>query len=135
MANEIAQNYDTGNTLYSVRWASNGDVFLTNGSASEVWGTGGRDASDYAVLMAENVPDGHYVGDFDTSVNITTAGIYKVAVFLQVTGVPVDADFPLSQGEMSWDGTTEVSFFSLDVKITGLSSSSFKNTNVYGPGE
>ena len=135
MANEITQNYNTGSTLYACRWTGDGNVFLADGSASEVWGTGGRDASDYSVEMVENAPDGHYVGDFDTSGNITDAGIYNVTVFLAATGTPIDSDFALSQGEISWDGTSEIGFFSLDIKITGLSSSSFKNTNVYGPGE
>jgi hypothetical protein len=135
MPNEIAQNYNTGNTLYSCRWDSDGDVFITDGSVSEVWGTGGRDASDYAVLMAENVPDGHYIGDFDTSGNITASGIYKVAVFLQVTGVPLDADYPLSQGEMSWDGEAEISLFTIDANIDIVIASGSIVLNKYTEGE
>ena len=105
--NEIAQEYNTGDTLYHCRWDSDGNVLLTSGASSEVWGTDGRDASDYAVTMAENAPDGHFIGDFDASGNITTSGVYKVAVFLQEGGSPVDGDFALGQGEIYWNGESE----------------------------
>ena len=135
MSNEIAKEYATGNTVYSCRWDSSGNVFLTSGASSEVWGTGGRDASDYAVTMAENAPDGHYIGDFDTSANITTQVVYKVAVFLQDTGVPLDADFAIGEGEIYWNGTGEDTPSSLSDQLDGLTGSAFKQTNVYGPGE
>ncbi len=114
--NEIAKEYTTGNTVYSCRWDSSGDVFLTRGASSEVWGTGGRDASDYAVTMEENATDGHYIGDFDTSGNITTSGVYKVAVFLQEGGSPADDDFAISEGEMYWSGTSEVTPLTLSAQ-------------------
>jgi hypothetical protein len=135
MANEIAHEYNTGSTLYHCRWDSSGDVFLTNGASSEVWGTGGRDASDYAVAMAENAPDGHFIGDFDTSANITTEAVYKVAVFLQETGVPLDADFAVAEGEIYWNGTSEDTLISISGQLDGLTSSAYKIINVYGPGE
>jgi len=51
MSGEVAHNTITGNTLYFCRWTSDGDVFLSDGSSSEEWGTGGRDADDYDVAM------------------------------------------------------------------------------------
>ena len=114
--NEIAQEYTTGSSLYHCRWDSDGDVFLTSGASSEVWGTDGRGASDYAVTMAENAPDGHFIGTFDASGNITISGVYKVAVFLRSGGSPADSDFSLSQGEMYWSGESEVTPLTLSAQ-------------------
>jgi hypothetical protein len=107
MANEIAHNYTTGSTLYACRFQLDGDVFLTAGASDEVWGTGGRDADDYDVAMTESGSSGHYVCDFDASSNIAE-GHYRVTVFLQAGANPADADIELAQGEIFWDGTSEV---------------------------
>lgn len=104
MANEIAHNHATGATLYACRFQLNGDVFLTSGASDEVWGTGGRDADDYDVSMSENGSGGHYVGTFDPSANIAE-GLYRIAVYLQEGGSPVDSDIAIAQGIGEWDGT------------------------------
>lgn len=116
MANEIFANYLTGQTLYSVRFQLDGNVFLTSGASDEVWGTGGRDADNYDVTMTEDGAGGHYVGDFDTSGNIAS-GVYRDTVFLQDGGSPADTDFAISQGEIYWDGTAELNFFTLNTQI------------------
>ncbi len=110
-ADEIHAPYLTGQTLYFVRYAANGDVFLSNGSASETWGTGGRGADDYDVAMLERKTgsgaSGHYVGSFDTIPNIG-AGFYHFDIFLQAGGSPADSDGPaLFWGEIPWTGTAE----------------------------
>ena len=104
MSNEIAHNFEPGETLYSCRFQLNGDVFLANGASDEVWGTAGRDADDYDVAMTEKGSSGHYVGNFDPSSNIA-AGIYRVVVYRQAGGSPVDADVALAQGVGEWNGT------------------------------
>ena len=129
--NEVAKEFATGSTLYHCRWNSDGDVFLTNGASSEIWGAGGRDASDYAVTMAENAPDGHFIGNFDTSGNITTQAVYKVAVFLQATGVPLDADFAIGEGEIDWNGTSEDTNISLSAQMDVLSAQGSRVLNRY----
>lgn len=112
MSGEVAHNTITGKTLYLCRWTLGGDVFLSDGSSSEEWGTDGRDADDYDVAMAENAPDGHYVGDFDASGNIVL-GLYKVAVFVQAGASPDDADLSIAQGEINWSGSTEITLGTL----------------------
>lgn len=134
MANEISHNSRTGVTLYAIRFQENGNVFLTNGASDEDWGTGGRDADNYDVTMTEDVPGGHFVGNFDTSGNIV-AGVYPVAVYLQVGGTPDDDDNVVAQGVMNWDGTNEINDSTLTLQLNGLTSSAFKRTNEYGPGE
>jgi hypothetical protein len=110
-ADEVRAPYLTGETLFFVRYAANGDVFLSDGSASETWGTAGRGADDYDVAMTERKTgsgaSGNYVGSFDTVPNIG-AGVYDFDIFLQAGGSPADSDGPaLFWGEMPWTGTAE----------------------------
>ena len=143
MANEIHHNHPTGATLYFCAFQLDGNVFLSGGASDEVWGTGGRDADDYDETMTEDGTGGHYVGTFDTSI---AAGVYHVTVFLQDGGSPADADRPLGQGVMYWDGSAEQNISTIigadgdtletiSDQLDGLTGSSFKQTNVYGPGE
>lgn len=110
MSNEISFDASSGLNYFACRFQLNGNVFLSDGSSDEVWGTGGRDANDYDIPVAESGSSGHYVGDFDpgASGNIA-AGRYKVAVY-QILGVnPADTDLPAREkGEILWDGTSEI---------------------------
>lgn len=104
---EIHVPYWTDSTLYLVRFQSNGDAFLADGLSDEVWGTGGRDASDYAIAMAESGSSGHYVGNFDTLTNIGE-GTYYFDIFVQAGGSPADTDQPAGfWGSIRWTGTAE----------------------------
>ncbi len=104
MADEIHHNHDSGATLYFCVFQQDGDVFLSNGESDEVWGTGGRGADNYDMAMAENAPDGHFVGTFDASITI---GSYHITVYLQAGGSPADSDRAIGQGEIYWNGTSE----------------------------
>ena len=115
MSGELAHNTFTGDTLFFCRWELDGDVFLSDGSSSEEWGTDGRDADDYDVAMAENAPDGHFVGDFDADGNIEI-GTYKVSIFLQAGGSPADSDLAIAQGEISWSGSGEITLGTLSAQ-------------------
>ena len=108
MSNEIFHNYVTGNTLYFCLFQLDGNVFLSDGLSDEVWGTGARDADDYDMTMAEDGSGGHYVGSMPT----VAQGTYRVVVFLQDGANPVDADFPIAEGEVYWDGSGEINMFS-----------------------
>ena len=134
MPNEIHADYITGSTLYSCRFQPDGNVFLPNGATDEVWGTGGRDASDYDVTMTEDGVGGHYVGSFDPSSNIPE-GTYQVTVFLQAGGAPVDSDTALFKGEIYWDGTSELTIFTLNNSISILTAAGSRVLNIFGPGE
>jgi hypothetical protein len=117
MANEITHNFLTGQTLYACRFQADGDVFITDGSSDEVWGTGGRDADDYDVAMTEEDSSGHYKADFDASGNIGE-GVYYVTVYLQSGASPADSDVAISQGMMNWNGTAEITLFTLTGAVT-----------------
>lgn len=151
MANEIPYNHITGTTLYFCAFQLDGNVFLSGGASDEVWGTDGRDADNYDETMTENGTGGHFVGTFDTSI---AAGVYHVTVFLQAGANPADSDRPLGQGVIYWDGVAELNPFTLNTQIEddvigadgdtleslsdqldGLSGSTFRHTNEFGPGE
>jgi hypothetical protein len=84
--------------------------------------------------MAENGNGGHYEGDFDASANIA-AGTYQVTIFLQTGGSPANGDPQLYKGEIYWDGTAEISIFTLDNSINILTAAGSRVLNVYGVGE
>lgn len=117
MADEITHNAVTGLTLYACRFQQNGDVFITDGSSDEVWGTAGHTADTYDVAMTEEDSCGHYKADFDASANIA-AGVYQVVVYLQAGVNPADSDVPLAQGEICWDGSSEINLSTLTTFIT-----------------
>jgi len=129
MSNEIHADYKTGETLYATRFQPDGNVFIADGSADQVW----SDPTLYDVTMTENGDGGHYEGDFDASANIA-AGTYQVTVFLQVGASPANGDPQLYKGEIYWDGDSELTIFTLDGSIDILIANSSK-VNVYGVGE
>lgn len=107
MAEEIKHNFGTGKNLYFCRFIlSNSNVMLSNPATNEVWGAGGNDADDYDVAMSEESGSGHYTGDFASGGTIG-AGVYHIVVYNRLTGVPIDSDPALAQGEIYWNGTAE----------------------------
>jgi hypothetical protein len=130
MANEIHADYKTGEILYATRFQPDGNVFITDGSADQVW----SDPTLYNVPMTENGNGGHYEGDFDTLENIG-AGVYQITVFLQTGGSPSNGDPQLYKGEIYWDGVAEITIFTLDIEISTLTVSQSRVLNVYGEGE
>jgi hypothetical protein len=101
MANEINVNYASGNTLYAVVRNAAGDVWNVAGQVFEVWGTGGRTASDYDISMTDK-SGSRYVGSFDASI---PAGRYSIQVFIQAGANPADGDTFIAGEEILWSGT------------------------------
>ena len=130
MSNEIQADYKTGETLYATRSIPGGNVFITDGSSSQVW----SDPTLYDVTMTENGNGGKYVGSFDASANISE-GTYQVTVYLQTGGSPANGDPQLYRGEIYWDGTAEITIFTLDASLNVLAVGEVKVVNVFGPGE
>jgi len=116
MANELTHNSATGLNFYACRFQTDGDVFITDGSADEVWATGGHTADDYDVAMTEEASSGHYKADFDAGTNIG-AGVYQVVIYLRVGANPADSDPPVAQGEIYWDGTAEINESVIDTVV------------------
>ncbi len=116
MSNEVAWDYTSGSTLYFCRFEPDGNVFVSNGSSSEVWGAGGHDADDYDVALTEVGSSGHFVGHFDTQGNIPN-GSYRVTIYVQSGANPADADVAVAQGVIHWVGGKTVNVKSLDNKL------------------
>lgn len=98
---EIPVDYTSGETLYACRF-DGPEVFFTNGSGTEDWST----VANYIVTMTENGTGGHYVGNFDTSANISD-GIYQITVYHQIGGSPADSDPAIYVGEIIWKDGAE----------------------------
>lgn len=128
MANEIHVDYESGKTLYAVRFSSAGQVALSDGSSFENWGANSHDADDYDVALTEIGSGGsHYVGAFDGSSNIS-AGRYCIVVFVQAGASPADGDKIIGSGEINWTGSGELT----SDKILANKAVQTKSTGVIG---
>jgi len=116
MANEITWDTVTGLTLNVYRFKTNDNVFLANPATDEVWGTDGRDASDYAVPMSESGTSGHYSVDFNDGGAIA-AGVYRIVIALQAGVNPANDDRKIARGEIDWDGTAEITPSVIDTVV------------------
>ncbi len=152
MANEIYHNYPSGNNLDAYVFKKADDkVFdqADGGDTFEAWVNG--NVANYDIPMTDQGGD-YYSVDFPTV--ITTAGVYRIVVALRAAGAAAVGDLRIAQGEIYWDGTAEIDIFTLDTTIEddvigadgdtleslsdqldGLTSSAYRNTNVYKPGE
>jgi len=104
MANEIHANYAAGNTLYAVVRNSAGDVWYVADQSFEAWGTGGRTADDYDIILTDK-GGSKYVGDFNSNI---PRGRYSVQTFLQAGANPADGDTLITSNEIIWSGTGKV---------------------------
>ena len=105
MADEIQVVADTGLDLYCMLRNPAGEVWDPGGEAFETYGTGGRAANDYRVVLTDKEV-GFYVGDFDE--NITTEGVYVIVVYEQAGVDPADTDMVLGSDVLGWNGKSEI---------------------------
>ena len=156
MANEIWYSFDEAEILYALIWRKTDDKVYDAVAAANTFDTyTDADIDDYNVELTNHVDSDYHSVDFPADI---TAGVYRVQIFVQDSAVAdtphADDDTPIAQGEIYWDGTAELNPFTLNTQIEddvigadgdtletlsdqldGLSSSAFKKTNIYGPGE
>lgn len=102
MSNEIKFAFDKGDTLYARVFDSTGKVWNTSGTpAFEDWADG--NVTDYDISLTDK-SSSQYIGDFPT----TAAGRYKVNICEQAGANPAITDIVIGQGEILWDGTSEI---------------------------
>lgn len=102
MANEIKAPYNKGSTLYARVFNDTGQVWNTSGTpAFENWADG--NVTDYDTALTDKT-SGQYIGDFPSC----AAGRYKVVVYLQAGANPAITDGIVHEGEILWDGTSEI---------------------------
>ncbi len=111
MANELWHNFPSGSSLDAyVRKKTDDEVFDENSGTNtfEVWQDG--NVANYDIPMADNGGD-YYSVNFPAI--ITTSGVFRVAFKLRAGGTAAVGDLVLAQGEIEWDGTTEITGFIL----------------------
>ncbi len=126
MANELYTDGDPGITFFACRFNAAGGVLLSDGASVEAWGTGGRDAEDYGIVLAAQGSSGHFVGDFDPNTNIG-AGLYKVPYFIQSGSIPQDIDIlkPYAVQFIEWSNSNS------EITLSTLSAAMLPIANLF----
>ena len=153
MANEIWHSADETWTLYALIWRQTDDKVYDAVAAANTFDTyTDADILDYDVPLTNHADSDYHSVDFPGDI---TAGVYRVQVMLQVGGaIDADLDYAIGQGEIYWDGTSELNSFTLNTQIEddvigadgdtledlsdqldNLAAEGSRVLNVYGPGE
>ena len=99
--NEIRSFNAGATTCYAVVRDISGQVWYVTGQAWETWGTGGRTAADYDIVLS-NKTAGMFVGTMDTNIG---AGQYYIVTLQQAGGTPADTDPAVWQEFGDWTGS------------------------------
>lgn len=114
MANEIWHSADETWTLYALIWRQTDDK-VWNDTDSQFDTYTDADILKYDVPLTNHADSDYHSANFPSAID---AGIYRVQVILQVGGaIDADLDLPIAQGEIYWDGSAEISIFTLDTSI------------------
>jgi len=133
MANEIYATYDEGNTLYALVWRKTDDK-VWNDTDSQFDTYTDVDIAKYDIPLSNIVDSDYYSADFPTA--ITSGTVYRIQIFLQTGGaISADDDLGIYQGEIYWDGSSEIDIGTIDNDINVLLAAGIKVLNIYGPGE
>ena len=108
MSNEIYHSYDEADTLYALIWSKSDDK-VWNNTDSQFDTYTDADIDKYDVTLANQVDSDYHSVDFPSAI---ANGVYRVQIMLIVGGgIDADADLPVAQGEIYWDGASEVNIF------------------------
>lgn len=111
MANEIWHSSDESVTLYALIWRKTDDK-VYNAVASTFVTYTDADILNYDVPLTNHADSDYHTADFPTDIAF---GVYRVQILKQVGGsIDADADIVVAQGEISWDGSTEVTILELN---------------------
>lgn len=105
MANEIWHSSDEANSLYALVWRQTDDKVWNNTDGT--WDTyTDADIDKYDLPLTNHVDSDYHSVDFPSAI---AKGTYRVQV-MQIAGgaMDADADKPAGQGELYWDGASEV---------------------------
>ena len=124
ISNEIYHSFDEGNTLYALIWRKSDDKVWNNTDSTFDTYTD-ADIDKYDVVLANQVDSDYYSVDFPSAITSTALQAYRVQIMKQVAGgINADNDIPIAQGEIQWDGSSEV-----DIGTINITQSSV--TNIY----
>ena len=151
MANEIWHSADETWVVYALVWRKTDDK-VWNDTDSQFDTYTDADILKYDVPLTNHVDSDYHTANFPSAIG---AGVYRVQVMLQVGGaIDADLDYAIGQGEIYWDGTSELNPFTLNTQIEDdvigadgdthedlsdqmddLAAQGSRVLNVYGPGE
>ncbi len=124
ISNEIYHSYNEGNTLYALIWRKADDL-VWNNTDSQFDTYDDTDIDKYDVVLANQADSDYYSVDFPAAITSTTQQAYRVQIMLQVAGgIHADNDIPIAQGEIFWDGVSEVDIGTINITNTTV-------TNIY----
>ncbi len=114
MAKEIWDSYDEAGILYALVWRKSDDKIYDRVAAANTFDTyTDADIATYNVELSNIVDSDYHSVDFPSDI---TSGVYRIQIMLQDSAVAdtphADNDLPVAQGELFWDGTTEIDLFS-----------------------
>ncbi len=113
MSREIAHGGDSAKTFYAhVYRPVDGYIYDVGDAAFEAIGAWNDARAGECDIPMTAIGDAHFA-DFPS----VAAGVYFVLVKEQAGGVPDTDDRERGQGEMNWDGSAEITPFSLDTGI------------------
>ena len=108
MPNEIYNSFEEGNVLYALIWRKSDDK-VWNNTDSQFDTYTDVDIDKYDVVLANQVDSDYYSVDFPAAITDSATQTYRVQVMLQAGGsIDADLDTAIAQGEIYWDGTSEV---------------------------
>ena len=123
MSNELYHTFEEGNILYALIWRKSDDKVWNNTDSTFDTYTD-ADIDKYDVVLANQVDSDYYSVDFPAGITDTTQQAYRAQIFLQVGGgIDADADLGIAQGEIFWNGVSEV-----DVGTTNITNTTVQNT-------
>ncbi len=103
--NEIWHSYDEAGTLYALIWRQSDDK-VWNDTDSQFDTYTDADILKYDIPLTNHVDSDYHSADFPSAI---ADGVYRVQVMLRIGGaIDADADLPVAQGEIYWDGSAEV---------------------------
>ncbi len=113
MANEIYHTFNEGNVLYALIWRKSDDkVWNSTDSTFDTYTD--ADIDKYDVVLANQADSDYYSVDFPSAITDTATQAYRVQVMLQVAGgINADNDLGIAQGEIQWNGSSEVDIGSI----------------------
>jgi len=122
IANEIYHSYEEGNTLYALIWRASDDKVWNN--TDSTWDTyTDTDIDKYDVVLANQVDSDYYSVDFPAAITSTTQQTYRVQIMYQAGAIDADDDIAIAQGEIFWNGVSEITLGTINITNTTVNNS------------
>lgn len=101
--------------MYALIWRKSDDK-VWNNTDSQFDTYTDVDIDKYDVVLANQVDSDYYSVDFPAAITDSATQTYRVQVMLQAGGsIDADLDTAIAQGEIYWDGTSEVDIGTISI--------------------